>query len=183
MARDANAAASDAHVVAVIGDGALTGGLAYEALNNLGYSGRRVVVILNDNGRSYAPTVSRLTASNADAGDVSAFVGALGIAYDGPIDGHDLDALESAFRDAAGRDGPVVVHVLTRKGEGYPPAETDDEKRLHDIGAFDPETGVQHGKGVRRRTPRRSRKRSSTSVSVIRRSSRSRPACPVPRVS
>jgi 1-deoxy-D-xylulose-5-phosphate synthase len=147
VARDANAATSDAHVVAVIGDGALTGGLAYEALNNLGYSGRRVVVVLNDNGRSYAPTVSRLTASNADAGDLSAFVGALGIAYDGPIDGHDLGALESAFRDAAGRDGPVVVHVLTRKGKGYPPAETDDEKRLHDIGAFDPETGVQHGVG------------------------------------
>ncbi len=147
VARDVNAAASDAHVVAVIGDGALTGGLAYEALNNLGYSGRRVVVILNDNGRSYAPTVSRLTASDPNAGDVSAFVGALGIAYDGPIDGHDLDALESALRDAADRDGPVVVHVLTRKGEGYPPAETDDEKRLHDIGAFDPETGVQHGKG------------------------------------
>ena len=148
IARDATAAEADAHVVAVIGDGALTGGLAYEALNNLGYSGRRVVVILNDNGRSYAPTVSRLTASSADPGDVSAFVGALGIAYDGPIDGHDLDALESAFRDAAGRDGPVVVHVLTRKGEGYLPAETDDEKRLHDIGAFDPETGVQHGKGA-----------------------------------
>jgi 1-deoxy-D-xylulose-5-phosphate synthase len=146
VARDASAAEADAHVVAVIGDGALTGGLAYEALNNLGYSGRRVVVILNDNGRSYAPTVSRLTASSADPGDVSAFLGALGIAYDGPIDGHDLDALESAFRDAAGRDGPVVVHVLTRKGEGYAPAETDDEKRLHDIGAFDRETGVQHGK-------------------------------------
>jgi 1-deoxy-D-xylulose-5-phosphate synthase len=147
VARDANAADSDAHVVAVIGDGALTGGLAYEALNNLGYSGRRVVVILNDNGRSYAPTVSRLTAWSADPGDVSAFVGALGLAYAGPIDGHDLDALESALRDAAGHDGPVVVHVLTRKGEGYLPAETDDEKRLHDIGAFDPETGLQHGKG------------------------------------
>jgi 1-deoxy-D-xylulose-5-phosphate synthase len=149
VARDAMAtdAEADAHVVAVIGDGALTGGLAYEALNNLGYSGRRVVVVLNDNGRSYAPTVSRLTASNPDAGDVSAFVGALGVAYDGPIDGHDFDALESALRRAAECDGPVVVHVLTRKGEGYPPAETDDEKRFHDIGAFDRETGVQLGKG------------------------------------
>ena len=147
VARDASATDPDAHVVAVIGDGALTGGLAYEALNNLGHSGRRVVVVLNDNGRSYAPTVSRLTASSEHAGDVSAFVGALGVAYDGPIDGHDLDALECALRDAARCDGPVVVHVLTRKGEGYPPAETDDEKRFHDIGAFDRETGVQHGKG------------------------------------
>jgi 1-deoxy-D-xylulose-5-phosphate synthase len=147
IARDAGAGAHDTHVVAVIGDGALTGGLSYEALNNIGHSGRRVVVILNDNGRCYAPTVSRLTASSANAGDVSAFVGALGLAYRGPIDGHDLDALEPALRDAAEVDGPVVIHVLTRKGEGYAPAESDDEKRLHDVGAFDPETGVPHGKG------------------------------------
>jgi 1-deoxy-D-xylulose-5-phosphate synthase len=137
----------DTHVVAVIGDGALTGGLAYEALNNLGHSGRRVVVVLNDNGRSYAPTVSRLTGPGADPSDLAAFLGALGVEYRGPVDGHDLDALEPALRDAASHDGPIVVHVLTRKGEGYAPAETDDEKRLHDIGAFDPETGVQHGKG------------------------------------
>jgi len=149
VARDARAAETDSHVVAVIGDGALTGGLAYEALNNLGHSGRRVVVVLNDNGRCYAPTVSRLFASDPDVGAaaVSAFVGALGLTYRGPFDGHDLDVLEPALREAATHDGPVVVHVLTRKGEGYLPAETDDEKRLHDVGAFDPETGVPHGKG------------------------------------
>jgi len=149
VARDAQRGTAEAstHVVAIIGDGALTGGLAYEALNNLGHSGRRVVVVLNDNGRCYAPTISRLTAAHADAGDVAAFVGALGLAYLGPVDGHDIDALEPALREAARRDGPVVVHVLTRKGEGYAPAETDDEKRLHDVGAFDPETGVPHGKG------------------------------------
>jgi len=147
VARDASASERDAHVVAVVGDGALTGGLAYEALNNIGHSGRRVVVVLNDNGRCYAPTISRLTASRGDGGDVAAFVGALGLEYRGPYDGHDLDALEPALRDAAQGDGPIVVHVLTRKGEGYGPAETDDEKRLHDVGAFDPETGVPHGRG------------------------------------
>jgi 1-deoxy-D-xylulose-5-phosphate synthase len=147
VARDASESERDAHVVAVVGDGALTGGLAYEALNNIGHSGRRVVVVLNDNGRCYAPTISRLTASHRDGGDLGAFVGALGLQYRGPFDGHDLDALEPALRDAARGDGPVVVHVLTRKGEGYGPAETDDEKRLHDVGAFDPETGVPHGRG------------------------------------
>jgi 1-deoxy-D-xylulose-5-phosphate synthase len=149
VARDARASGTDAdaHVVAVIGDGALTGGLAYEALNNLGHSGRRVVIVLNDNGRSYAPTVSRLTGAGADPDGLAGFLSALGVAYRGPVDGHDLDELEPALRDAARHDGPVLVHVLTRKGEGYVPAETDEEKRLHDIGAFDPETGVQHGKG------------------------------------
>jgi 1-deoxy-D-xylulose-5-phosphate synthase len=148
VARDADQNRADTHVVAVIGDGALTGGLAYEAVNNLGYSGRRVVVVLNDNGRCYAPTVSRLTAARADAGDVSAFVGALGLAYRGPFDGHDLETVETALRDAARHDGPVVVHVITRKGEGYGPAEADDEKRLHDVGAFDLETGVPRGRGT-----------------------------------
>ena len=144
VARDA--AGDDAAVVAVIGDGALTGGLAYEALNNFGYSGRRAVIVLNDNGRCYAPTVSRLTA--VEGADPSAFFRALGLDYVGPIDGHDITALEPALRDAADRSGPVVVHVITRKGEGYLPAESDDEKRLHDVGAFDPETGVPlRGKG------------------------------------
>jgi 1-deoxy-D-xylulose-5-phosphate synthase len=135
-------------VVAVIGDGALTGGLAYEALNNFGHSGRHAVIVLNDNGRCYAPTVSRLTVvgcASATAADPASFFRALGLDYVGPIDGHDIAALEPAFRDAARRPGPVVVHVITRKGEGYLPAETDDEKRLHDVGAFDPETGVPVG--------------------------------------
>jgi 1-deoxy-D-xylulose-5-phosphate synthase len=141
----------DHAVVAVIGDGALTGGLAYEGLNNLGTSGRRAVVVLNDNGRCYAPTVSRLTIAGpvADgpcaADDPAAFFTALGLDYMGPVDGHDVAALEPVLRDAAGRDRPVVVHVLTQKGKGYLPAETDEEKRLHDIGAFDPETGVPVG--------------------------------------
>jgi 1-deoxy-D-xylulose-5-phosphate synthase len=150
IARDARD--DDSAVVAVIGDGALTGGLAYEALNNLGVSGRRAVIVLNDNGRCYAPTVSRLTlvgkredaiAAAVEPGD---FFRALGLGYVGPVDGHDIAALEVVLRDAAAADGPVVVHVITRKGEGYLPAEADDEKRLHDVGAFDLETGVPHGR-------------------------------------
>jgi 1-deoxy-D-xylulose-5-phosphate synthase len=159
VARDAAAAdgaagneAGSATVVAVIGDGALTGGLAYEGLNNLGFSGRRAVVVLNDNGRCYAPTISHLSATGPghDAGsDLGAFFRALGLGYVGPVDGHSVAALEPVLRAAAAADGPVVVHVITRKGEGYEPAETDEEKRLHDVGAFDPETGVPvGGKGV-----------------------------------
>jgi 1-deoxy-D-xylulose-5-phosphate synthase len=146
VARDTTG--SDATVVAVIGDGALTGGLAYEGLNNLGYSGRRAVVVLNDNGRCYAPTISHLSATGPghDPGsDLRGFFAALGLGYVGPVDGHDIAALEPVLRDAAAADGPVVVHVITRKGEGYEPAETDEEKRLHDVGAFDPETGVPLG--------------------------------------
>jgi 1-deoxy-D-xylulose-5-phosphate synthase len=112
------------------------------------------VIVLNDNGRCYAPTVSRLTAVGnvAETGDgvaePGAFFRALGLAYVGPVDGHDVAALEAVLRDAAAADGPVLVHVITRKGEGYLPAEADDEKRLHDVGAFDPETGVpRSGRG------------------------------------
>jgi 1-deoxy-D-xylulose-5-phosphate synthase len=173
------------HVVAVIGDGALTGGMAYEALNNLGHTGRRAIIVLNDNGRSYAPTVGRLTASvsrlrldpryvkqrrkaeekvrqmpvvgqhlawglaGARAGlremlEPPIFFETLGVRYSGPFDGHDLPLLEEALRNAAEFDGPVVVHVLTKKGKGYPPAEQDEEKHLHDTsGVFNPEVGPQ----------------------------------------
>src|SRR5258708_2386986 len=83
----------DNAVVAVIGDGALTGGLAYEALNNFGATGRRAVIVLNDNGRCYAPTVSRLTVAghaSGETGDPAAFFTALGLDYVGPVDGHDV---------------------------------------------------------------------------------------------
>ena len=172
-------------VVAVIGDGALTGGMAYEALNNLGHTGRKAIIILNDNGRSYAPTVGRLTATvsrlrldpryvrqrrraeervrqvpmlgqhlawglaGARAGlremlEPPIFFETLGVRYSGPFDGHDIAGLELAMRNAAEFDGPVVVHVLTSKGKGYPPAEQDEEKNLHDVsGAFNPELGPQ----------------------------------------
>ena len=172
----------DRRVVAVIGDGSMTGGMAYEGLNNLGVSGRRVVVVLNDNGRSYAPTSSKLGESlarlrvdprfvrnrarleklilsmpmgerlhrgieSAEAAvremwEPPAFFEQLGVRYIGPLDGHDIEGLESALMNAAEWDGPIVVHVLTQKGRGYPPAEEDEEKCLHDIsGVLDAATG------------------------------------------
>jgi 1-deoxy-D-xylulose-5-phosphate synthase len=172
----------DRTVVAVIGDGSLTGGLAYEGLNNLGHSGSRVVVVLNDNGRSYAPTVSRLSESLTrirlhpglksvrskleealrvlpavgplaysslqgmysairEVVEPPAFFESLGVRYVGPVDGHDVLALETTLRQAAVSDGPIVIHVLTHKGRGYAPAEDDDEKCLHDAPVFDPAVG------------------------------------------
>jgi len=180
-------AKTDRKVVAVIGDGSMTGGMAFEGLNNLGHSGKRVVIVLNDNGRSYAPTVSKLSesvsrlrvkpgyihASNRlesllrelpGVGDLAysslqgvkaalrelieppAFYEALGVRYVGPIDGHDIEKVESALRDASAYDGPIVVHLLTQKGRGYAPAEDDDEKNLHDAPAvFDPLIGPPAG--------------------------------------
>jgi len=138
-------------VVAVVGDGSLTGGVAYEALNNIGTSGADVIVVLNDNGRSYAPTVSRISSAGSFAADsfssagssaAREFFDALGFCYLGPVDGHDLESLEEALQLVAGRPGPIVLHVHTVKGRGYEPAELDEEKRLHDVGPFDPETGV-----------------------------------------
>jgi 1-deoxy-D-xylulose-5-phosphate synthase len=149
LARARDLAHATHHVVAVVGDGALTGGLAYEALSNIGAHGARVIVILNDNGRSYAPTVSTLSTagkSDVDAVAPATFFRALGIAYEGPVDGHDFSALEEALARVALVPGPVVLHVHTEKGHGYLPAESDDEKRLHDIGPFDPATGVAHAR-------------------------------------
>ena len=161
------------HVVAVVGDGSLTGGMAYEALNNLGHSNQRVVIVLNDNGRSYAPTISKLSESLTTLrlnrtyltmrdrlrrlvphlprlgkaayrgidGVTSVvremvtphtFFENLGVRYVGPIDGHNIEALESVLKSAAQWDGPIVVHVLTEKGRGYDPAVSDD-LRMHDF--------------------------------------------------
>ena len=164
-------------VVAVVGDGALTGGLAYEALNNLGHSGARVLIVLNDNGRSYAPTISKLSGSltqlrldpryvqlrerirhglrdlPSGVGSVvytsihgltsalrevvepHVFFEALGVRYTGPLDGHDIPAMEQAMRRAAAWQGPIVLHVLTKKGKGYGPAEDDEIQKLHDFRA------------------------------------------------
>ncbi len=170
---------TDRRIVAVIGDGSLTGGLAYEGLNNLGNSGSNAIIILNDNGRSYAPTASRLGGSLArirldprylrskarfenllrevpllgdrlergfeaalaglrDYFEPPAFFEDLGIRYTGPFDGHDVEGLESALRDAREYDGPIVVHVLTQKGRGYAPAENDPIKHMHDMGSVQP---------------------------------------------
>ncbi|MDH2904024.1 MAG: 1-deoxy-D-xylulose-5-phosphate synthase [Actinomycetota bacterium] len=162
----------DRHVVAIVGDGSLTGGMAYEALNNLGVSGQRVVIILNDNGRSYAPTISRLSTSlttlrlnktyltlrqrirrlvprlprlgKAAYMGIDGFTSVvremvtphtffenLGVRYVGPIDGHNIESIESTLRSAAQWDGPIVVHTLTEKGRGYEPA-TSDMLKMHD---------------------------------------------------
>ena len=166
----------DREVVAVLGDGALTGGMAYEGLNNLGHTGRKAIIILNDNGRSYAPTASRLGESLSRFRASSAYLrnrarmekviqevplvggylergvdGAkaairemfeppvffeqLGVHYLGPYDGHDIAAVETALRAARDLDEPVVVHVLTKKGLGYGPAEDDEIKHMHDVGS------------------------------------------------
>ncbi|TYB59169.1 1-deoxy-D-xylulose-5-phosphate synthase [Nonomuraea sp. PA05] len=131
-------------VVAVVGDGALTGGVAWEALNNLGAArDRPVIVVLNDNGRSYAPTIGgcadHLGRLRAGPG-VTVFEN-LGLRYLGPVDGHDMEALEQAMRTARELRAPVVVHCLTRKGLGYEPAEQDLDEHLHAIPVTDPATG------------------------------------------
>ncbi len=129
--------AYDRRVVAVVGDGALTGGMAWEALNNLGAApARPVVVVLNDNGRSYAPTVGGLAehlAALRKAPTRANLFTTLGFAYTGPVDGHDLVAVESALRDAAALGRPVVVHCVTEKGKGYSPAEEDEADRMHAV--------------------------------------------------
>ena len=171
----------DRRIVAVLGDGSMTGGMAFEGLNNLGHSGRNVTIILNDNGRSYAPTISRLSdslvkirsnpvymqrqrrferwtsklplvgkysnlginASKAairEAFEPKSFFEPLGVRYMGPFDGHDIGALETALRNAAHFEGPVVLHVFTQKGRGYAPAENDPIKNMHDMGGMKPES-------------------------------------------
>jgi 1-deoxy-D-xylulose-5-phosphate synthase len=174
---------SDRHVVAVIGDGALTGGMAWEALNNIAAGrDRNLVIVVNDNGRSYAPTIGGLAhhlstlrttrgyerfldwgkqtlqrsgppgrlAYDALHGmkkglkDIVAPQGMfedLGLKYVGPVDGHDLPALEHALSRARAYGGPVIVHAITRKGHGYAPAENDEADRFHATPIIDPETG------------------------------------------
>jgi 1-deoxy-D-xylulose-5-phosphate synthase len=169
-------------VVAMVGDGALTGGMCWEALNNIAAARNPLVIVVNDNGRSYAPTIGGLADHLAtlrlnpgyekvldlvkealehtplvgrplyealhaikkgvkDAVAPQAMFEDLGIKYVGPVDGHDLAAVESALRRARGFGGPVIVHAVTRKGYGYQPAEDDLEDCLHSPSAFDVETG------------------------------------------
>jgi 1-deoxy-D-xylulose-5-phosphate synthase len=171
------------HVVAVVGDGALTGGMCWEALNNIAGAQNPIVIVVNDNGRSYSPTIGGLADHLAtlrlnpgyeklldlvkeslsrtplvgpplyealhavkkgikDAVAPQALFEDLGIKYVGPVDGHDLAAVESALRRAKGFGGPVIVHAVTRKGFGYRPAEDDEADCLHSpSSAFDPATG------------------------------------------
>jgi 1-deoxy-D-xylulose-5-phosphate synthase len=129
---------TDRAVIAVVGDGALTGGMCWEALNNIGSApDRPIIIVLNDNGRSYSPTTgalaAHLAALRANPVNHNVFE-ALGLAYLGPVDGHDIGALEHALRQARRSARPVLVHCVTRKGRGYRPAEEDEADRLHAVG-------------------------------------------------
>lgn len=170
--------------VGIIGDGALTGGLAWEALNNIATAKkRRIMIIVNDNGRSYAPTIGGL-AAHLDALRTSAryekalawgkqhllshgtpgraaydalhglksgikdalmpqvMFEDLGLKYIGPVNGHDIAAVETALRRGRSLDEPVLVHMITEKGRGYTPAEEDIADRFHAVGPIHPETGL-----------------------------------------
>jgi len=169
------------HVVAVIGDGAMSAGMAYEAMNNAGALGSRLIVILNDNNMSIAPPtgamsayLARLVSGRAyrSLRDVAKHLARrlprffydkakrteeygrgfwtggtlfeeLGFYYVGPIDGHNLAHLLPVLKNVRDmQNGPALVHVVTKKGKGYPPAEAADDK-YHGVSAFDVITGVQ----------------------------------------
>jgi 1-deoxy-D-xylulose-5-phosphate synthase len=172
------------HVVVVVGDGALTGGMCWEALNNIAAApNRSVVVVVNDNGRSYSPTIGGVAEHLAtlrlnpgyepalergkrallgtpvvgrpmyaalhaakrglkDALSPQGMFEDLGLKYMGPVDGHDVPALEAALRKAREFGGPVLVHAVTRKGNGYPPAENDEADQMHQTDPMDPATGA-----------------------------------------
>jgi 1-deoxy-D-xylulose-5-phosphate synthase len=128
-------------VVAVIGDGAATAGMAFEALNHAGHlaaQGPALRVVFNENGMSIAPNVGGLSRS----GDVRGYAAALGVPYAGPIDGHDVDALVDALIALRARPGPALLHVRTKKGCGFAPAE-DDPFKWHATTPFDVATGTR----------------------------------------
>lgn len=185
MARDRKGEKHD--VVAVIGDGSMTAGLAYEGLNQAGGWGGRLIVVLNDNEMSISKNVGALSlflsrklahpwfkrfkkdmegwlGSLPYGGDLLGYVRrgeesfksfftpgmlfeAFRFNYLGPIDGHDTERLIQVFREVKGIDGPVLVHVLTKKGRGYTPAEKNPTY-FHGVGCFEPETGVVEKSGV-----------------------------------
>ena len=142
-------------VVAVIGDGAITGGMAYEALNHAGGVAPNLLVVLNDNGMSISEnvggldrTLARLRAGKAGESGPhpEALFEELGFAYSGPVDGHDLPQLLAALRAVQDREGPQLLHVVTTKGKGYALAERA-QVEYHAVGRFDPARGVAHAAG------------------------------------
>ncbi|MCU1481225.1 MAG: 1-deoxy-D-xylulose-5-phosphate synthase, partial [Subtercola sp.] len=179
---------ADRHVVAVVGDGALTGGMTWEALNNISDDNdRNLVIVVNDNGRSYAPTIGgmarylnsvRTAAGYRDLHHSSerlfghfgaagravyrgvrggthgflarltnneALYSNLDIKYIGPVDAHDVHAMEQALHQAKEYRQPVIVHAITEKGRGYEPARNDEADQFHAVGQIDPETGEPIG--------------------------------------
>ncbi|WP_422387421.1 1-deoxy-D-xylulose-5-phosphate synthase [Alkalicoccus halolimnae] len=180
LARDLKG--TDEHIIPIIGDGALTGGMALEALNHIGHEQRDMTVILNDNEMSIAPNVGalhnmlgrmrtagkyqkakddlemlikkvpafggRLAASAERVKDslkyllVSGmFFEELGFTYLGPVDGHDIADLKSNIRYAKKTKGPIIIHVVTKKGKGYAPAENDAKGTWHGLGPYKIESG------------------------------------------
>ncbi|AEI68112.1 1-deoxy-D-xylulose-5-phosphate synthase [Corallococcus macrosporus] len=124
------------HVVAVLGDGGLTGGLTFEGLNNAGGSHLPLIVVLNDNQMSISANVGAIPAM-LRTHEARGFFEGLGFTYLGPVDGHDLGALIRALREARASSRPVVVHALTLKGKGFPPAEADTQTRGHAMGPYE----------------------------------------------
>ena len=181
---------NDRHVVVVVGDGALTGGMSWEALNNIATAeSRNLVIVVNDNERSYSPTIGgmatylstlRVTRGyekfldwGKDVLQRTPVVGGpiydtlhgmkkgikdiiapqgmfedLGLKYIGPIDGHDIEAMEKALLRAKAFGAPVILHAITEKGRGYAPAIEDEAEKFHAVGIVDPETGLPLAKGV-----------------------------------
>jgi 1-deoxy-D-xylulose-5-phosphate synthase len=181
---------TDRHVVVVVGDGALTGGMSWEALNNIAATEvRNLVIIVNDNERSYSPTIGGLatylstlrvtrgyerfldwgkdvlhktpvigtpiyeTLHGVKKGikDIVAPQGMfedLGLKYMGPIDGHDIVAMEKAFQKAKVFGEPVLIHAITEKGRGHKPAMDDEAEKFHAVGIVDPATGAPLSKSV-----------------------------------
>ena len=137
----------DNHVIAVIGDGVMSAGMAYEALNNAGALKSRLIVVLNDNAMSIAPPVGALDKHLrnlvAKAGAEASLFTNLGFRYVGPVNGHDVDGLVKLFEELRdGPPGPVLVHAVTEKGRGFAPAEAAADKG-HATGKFDIATGAQ----------------------------------------
>ena len=181
---------SDRHVVVVVGDGALTGGMSWEALNNIATAkDRNLVIVVNDNERSYSPTIGgmatylstlRVTRGyerfldwGKDVLQRTPVVGGpiydtlhgmkkgikdiiapqgmfedLGLKYMGPVDGHDIVAMERALLKAKTFGAPVILHAITEKGRGYAPAIEDEAEKFHAVGIVDPETGLPLAQGV-----------------------------------
>ena len=173
----------DRYVVVVVGDGALTGGMSWEALNNIATAEKRkLIIVINDNERSYSPTIGgvatylstlRVTSGyekfldwGKDVLHKTPLVGGpiydtlhgvkkgikdiiapqgmfedLGLKYLGPIDGHDIAALERALHQAKEYGAPILVHAITEKGRGHQPAVEDEAEKFHAVGILDPETG------------------------------------------
>jgi 1-deoxy-D-xylulose-5-phosphate synthase len=180
----------DKTVVCVVGDGALTGGMSWEALNNIASSDDlKLVIVVNDNERSYSPTIGGLATYLSTLRTTSGYekfldwgkgvlektpvVGGpiyetlhgvkkgikdivapqgmfedLGLKYLGPIDGHNIEAMENALEQAKNFGAPVLVHVITEKGRGHAPAINDAAEKFHAVGIVSPETGVPVAKNA-----------------------------------